>query len=700
MAEVERSLERYDVLERIAVGGMAEVFLAKAYGAHGFEKTLAIKRILPELARDPEFEERFIAEAKVAVRLSHANIVQVLDFGRFAGSLFIAMEFIDGLDLSAVLRRNKDHDRLIPMPAAFQIAIEIARGLDFAHQHGVVHRDVSPSNILLSRAGEVKIGDFGIAVAARPGGPGGQVRKVMGKWRYMSPEQTRAEQVDTKSDLFSAASVMFELFTGDKLFPGDEAEDIIKNIHDMPLPKLSQMRPGLPPRLDDILHAALSRDPRERPARAAIIQRQLTELSYESSIVATAMDVAETVNTAIDLKAPAGRASLDDIIRKQIAGALGGIQVGERSTAVSEPSRHTAQATDPDGSGLLAKIEETGRATLVHLVGEDGVTRLVDDTTIAAAPKALGRTTGPVPALGDGSTPRRRSGAMAAPEGDRERVARFELLDIDPEQERRRSRRLGLIALGVIAAGGAGFGVWWSGRGGHAASVEPSALADAGTAPVTRDAPLTLESVPPGAQVTVDGHPAGKTPVTVRVALGTHSIRLERAGYQPYTDDKVVVDAAIGLRVRAPLNRARAHLHADSTPPGATVLLRGRAIGETPLDLDDLEPIGKAELVFTLAGYQRATARVELRAGVGATAAVTLKAIPKVGTIKIAVDPYPSWAYVYLENGKKIGKAPSPEIHLPVGHHRLRLVNPITHKKTFLDVDVDADQIRLFRAHL
>src|SRR5215813_13217482 len=173
MAEVPlKSLERYDVLDRIAVGGMAEVFLAKAYGAHGFEKTMAIKRILPELARDPEFEERFIAEAKVAVRLSHANVVQVFDFGRFAGSLFIAMEFIDGLDLAALLRRGKEHGKMVPIAAAFHIAIEIARGLDFAHSHGVVHRDVSPSNILLSRAGEVKIADFGIAVAAAPGRTG------------------------------------------------------------------------------------------------------------------------------------------------------------------------------------------------------------------------------------------------------------------------------------------------------------------------------------------------------------------------------------------------------------------------------------------------------------------------------------------------------------------------------------------------
>ena len=319
MSEVpEKSLERYDVLDRIAVGGMAEVFLAKAYGAHGFEKTLAIKRILPELARDPEFEDRFIAEAKVAVKLSHTNVVQVFDFGRFSGSLFIAMEYVDGLDLAALLRRLRDRGMKMPVAAAFQIAIELARGLDFAHTHGVVHRDVSPSNILLSRAGEVKIADFGIAVAAQPQrAPGGGRRKVMGKWRYMSPEQARGEPVDTKSDMFSAASVMYELFTQEKLFPGDEAEDIIRNIAEMQLPRPSQVRPGLPPRLDDILHHALARLPEHRPTRPAVMLRALTELTYESSIISTALDVAEVVSDALDTATPTGK-RLDAIIRAQL----------------------------------------------------------------------------------------------------------------------------------------------------------------------------------------------------------------------------------------------------------------------------------------------------------------------------------------------------------------------------------------------
>src|SRR5450755_4008508 len=189
MADGEQSLSRYDLLERIAVGGMAEIFRAKAHGAHGFEKVLAIKRILPDLARDAEFENRFIAEAKVAVSLTHANVVQIFDFGRFAGSLYIAMEYVDGPDLGRFLKTVGERGEVVPLGAAMHVAMEMCKGLDVAHARRVVHSDISPSNILLSRLGEVKIADFGIARAAADGSPASvegagstRANRVMGKW--------------------------------------------------------------------------------------------------------------------------------------------------------------------------------------------------------------------------------------------------------------------------------------------------------------------------------------------------------------------------------------------------------------------------------------------------------------------------------------------------------------------------------------
>jgi tRNA A-37 threonylcarbamoyl transferase component Bud32 len=706
MAEVERSLERYDVLERIAVGGMAEVFLAKAYGAHGFEKTLAIKRILPELARDPEFEERFIAEAKVAVKLSHANIVQVLDFGRFAGSLFIAMEFIDGLDLAAVLRRGKEHGRMMPIAAAFHIAIEIARGLDFAHSHGVVHRDVSPSNILLSRAGEVKIADFGIAVAARPApsGRGSNARKVMGKWRYMSPEQARGDQVSTKSDLFSAAAVMFELFTGEKLFPGEEADEIIRNIDTMTLPSASKMRPGLPARLDEILGSALARNPADRPTRAAILQRQLTELSYESSIVATALDVAEAVTSVLELRAPAGRNSLDDQIRRQIAGALGGIPVGDRHTDVGEVSRHTAQATDPDGSGLLQKIDETGRATMLPKVDENGITMLVDETTIGAVPKALGRNTGPTDAITvtprPASMPVKQKGSSVTPipprisDEDADRNVRFERADVPVG----RSRWWIALAMLVVAGGAAGGVYLWKQRSEQQviAPPTPGLAIDASTAIAAGT--LVVDTVPAGATASINGKEIGTTPISYDAAPGTSVlVGVTLAGYQSVTDKATVPQAGLRSVYKYSLVPARAMLHVESDPTGATVTLHGRSIGETPIDQSDLDAAGKVELVLTLAGYERTTTTVDLRAGERATANVTMKALPKIGMVTIKIDRShePWWGYVFL-NGKKIGRAPAEHIKLPVGKHRLKLVNG-SHQ-TYVEVDVDPATEKSFTA--
>ena len=696
MAEVQKSLERYDVLHRIAVGGMAEVFLAKAYGAHGFEKTLAIKRILPELARDPEFEERFIAEAKVAVKLSHTNVVQVFDFGRFAGSLFIAMEFVDGIDLAAMLRRHRETQKLVSIPAAFQIAIEIARGLDFAHMHGVVHRDVSPSNILLSRAGEVKIADFGIAVAAQPRETIAGVRRIMGKWRYMSPEQTRGEELDTRSDLFSAASVMFELFTGEKLFPGDDSDEIIRNIRDMALPRPSQIRSGLPTRLDEILHAALARKPGDRPVRAAVMQRALTELSYESSIVATALDVAEAVNAVVDERKSRGT-SLDDLIRKQIASALGGERTDSRFSTI-EVSRHTSVQTDPEAGlvgnvtepspgrassptatthdpfeSAMSSIEETGRVTLIQSIDDDGVSvlevstdKVPDDLEMPAA-RARSK---------DGTT---ATGKVApAPP----------------------SRRRWVGVAGVVALAAAGGTVWLvralAPAPQAAASREPPVVAPP-PPPVTTGV-LELDSVPPGAHGTVDGKPVGATPARLEVTAGRPLVvNLQLAGYQTYVDDRVIVDPGRTVRLRAVLAAARAGLRVLSEPAGATVLLDGRAVGETPTTVDDLDPGIAVEVTLVRGGFERATATVELRGGEIAELMRVLKPVPRFGAIDLYIDE--GWAEVYL-HGKRIGRAPAKGLRLPVGKHRLRLVNPPSGKETQLDVVVDEREVRYYRTKL
>ncbi len=681
---VEKSLERYDVLDRIAVGGMAEVFLAKAYGAHGFEKTLAIKRILPELAKDPEFAARFIAEAKVAVRLSHANIVQVFDFGRIGESLFIAMEFVDGLDLAALLRKLKDEGRQVPLPAAFHIAIEIVRALDFAHSHNVVHRDVSPSNILLSRAGEVKIADFGIAVAAAPhkgGGPG--PRKVMGKWRYMSPEQARGDTLDTRSDLFSAASVIFELFTGTKLFPGDEAEDIVKNIDTMPIPKLGTLRAGLPARLDDVLAGPLSRRPNDRPPRPASVLRSLIELSYESSIMATALDVAETVASALPPVRPSSRGAIDDVIRKQLADQ----PTAQRQTAVTDgkpPSTETAEGGDVS-TGLFRKLDMDGLARLEE----------IDDTKVAA-PRAR-RASGEVAAL----QPDTGIHALFSANLDRDR--RTEVggpptgpapKDLEPDAEPAAApgtnpttgagvatpaapRRALWAALVVVALGGAGAGVWVIAR----RSAEPPLArvvvsADAAVIAPATGGTIEIRTDPPGATGMINGSPLGApTPVTAsNIPPGNVTIHLELPGYQPLDYDlDVQADKTIVDRQR--FVALPAALIVTTRPSGAQVTVDGRSLGTTPLTRRNLDAHAGATVTLALAGHAPQTFTIALAAGVTTTIERTLKAALRFANAQLRFTPGSvGWGDVFL-GGRRLGRAPMRAVALPVGRVQLRFIN-------------------------
>ena len=683
---LQKSLERYDVLDRIAVGGMAEVFLAKAYGAHGFEKTIAIKRILPELASDPEFAARFIAEAKVAVRLSHANIVQVFDFGRIGESLFIAMEFVDGLDLAAMLRKFKDEGRPVPLPAAFHIAIEIIRALDFAHGHNVVHRDVSPSNILISRAGEVKIADFGIAVAAQPhrgGGPG--PRKVMGKWRYMSPEQARGDTLDTRSDLFSAASVIYELFTGTKLFPGDEAEDIAKNIHEMPIPRMSALRPGLPSRLDDVLASALARKPIDRPSRPATVLRSLIELSYESSIMATALDVAEALATVIPAKRQSGRGALDDVIRKQ----LNDPPTAARRTAVTDgkpPATETNSGDPPTSTGLFRKL------------GADGLSTLEVDNTKVAAPRARrnseqvsvmpgdtdvhalfeqsmdrdrhtevgGPPTGQVPK--DVEVPDAPAVARTRTSGARKAIT----TDVGDRDKPPNTR---WILLGVLILGAGGAGIYAVTRPGKPDDrpIVDNVLKDASVIAPEITGTLELRTTPGGATGTINGEAFKRvTPLSMsNVPAGKAKIHLELTGYLPI-DYEIEVIAGKTIVERPTFAEAPAKLHVTTDPVGVTVTLAGRGLGVTPLTRSDLSAVKGASLVLSKAGYEPYSQKVDLEPSKTFELDHTLKAAQKFGVVQIRITN--GFGDVYL-NGKNLGQAPDKNFKLPIGSVKLQLVN-------------------------
>src|SRR5690349_2498488 len=248
---------KYQLLELLARGGMAEVFKAKSYGVEGFEKVLVIKRILPELGENPQFVEMFIAEAKIAVTLSHANIVQVFDLGRADESYFIAMEYVAGYDFATVLRRGRQLRRPVSQELAVFVVSELAKGLDYAHRRrdanlrplSIVHRDVSPQNVLLSFEGEVKLTDFGIAKARTIVKDETEVGVLKGKYAYMSPEQARAEPVDARTDLYALGVVLYEALAGVNPFQADSSYETIRRVRDGQAPMLKSIARDVPDEL-------------------------------------------------------------------------------------------------------------------------------------------------------------------------------------------------------------------------------------------------------------------------------------------------------------------------------------------------------------------------------------------------------------------------------------------------------------------
>ena len=290
---------KYYLLERINVGGMAEVFRAKAFGVEGFERLVAVKRILPNIAEDKEFIRMFIEEAKLAVQLNHANIAQIFDLGVVDGSYYIALEHVHGRDLRAMFDRCRQLGDAMPVSQACFAIMKVCEGLDYAHnkrdQSGrelsLVHRDVSPQNVLVSFEGEVKLIDFGIAKAAVKGSKT-QAGILKGKFGYMSPEQVRGIPVDRRSDVFSCGIVLYELLTGERLFVGESDFSTLEKVRNVEILPPSTYNRRIPDELERIVLKALAKDPEERYQNAIDLHDELQAFVYTAGEFYSRKDLA------------------------------------------------------------------------------------------------------------------------------------------------------------------------------------------------------------------------------------------------------------------------------------------------------------------------------------------------------------------------------------------------------------------------
>jgi len=270
------TLGRYELVDKLAVGGMAELYKARVRGAHGFEKPLVIKRILPHLASDPQFVEMFIDEAKITARLTHPKIVQVHDFEQDGDQLYIAMEFVEGTDVLRLVRKCMAAKTPLPAALAIHVAMEVLDALDYAHgvkatsgeDLGIVHRDISPGNVMVSKDGHVKLADFGIARAAERSYKT-QTGTLKGKYGYMSPEQIIGKPIDGRSDLFSVAVVLAELLMFRRLFTAPNDLDVLLMVRDVNLKRLDQYGKHIAPDLRAIVDHGLQRGADQRFQSAA-----------------------------------------------------------------------------------------------------------------------------------------------------------------------------------------------------------------------------------------------------------------------------------------------------------------------------------------------------------------------------------------------------------------------------------------------
>jgi serine/threonine protein kinase len=281
----------YELGERLGSGGMAEVYVGRRAGPRGFHKKFAIKRILPQLAADARFVEMFCDEARICAALTHPNIVQVVDFGEHDGDLFMAMEYVDGVSLARLLRTVASRGERFPLGIALFIAHEVLRGLRYAHEArdesghllGIVHRDVSPGNILIGRAGEVKLTDFGIVLSAfvdRRTYPG----ELKGKMGYMSPEQVIGEELDPRSDLFTVGIVVAEMLLTRPLFPGKNELEMLSRMYEADLGVLERCGTALPSDLVSVLKTALARSREQRFQSARDFEEAVGDVARRAGV--------------------------------------------------------------------------------------------------------------------------------------------------------------------------------------------------------------------------------------------------------------------------------------------------------------------------------------------------------------------------------------------------------------------------------
>lgn len=712
MAFQPEAFGKYFLIDKIAVGGMAEIFKAKQFGPGGFEKVLVIKRILSHLGEDEEFIQMFRDEAMISSTLTHSNIIHVYDFGKVRNHYFIAMEYCEGRDLKTVMKKCQEIGRPLPIEYAVYIIHEVCKGLDYAHRKkdsnnqdmNILHRDISPSNVMMSyEEGKVKLADFGIAKAQNASYKT-KAGVLKGKFEYMSPEQASGLSVDRRSDIFAVGVSFYELLTRRRLFKTDSDLKTLELIRNPIIPPPSHLNPQVNEELDAIVMKALARRPEDRYQEAWQLQHDLREYmrscSPPTSPDLIALSLANFMREIFDREIQLERERLESGTRTARE-LMSNIQ-----TMPPEKLDDDMWDPPPSQTGQTGMTANPSNTSVKLMIAEKQTASDKRPMTIAVA-AAVVVVVGGVFLFSDGSSS--SDARTGGPNG----------------QVIAQSGQGGNGTAPGNSGGGTSNGAGNTGAAGTASqpgdvnSGTTSSLPGGTTSnlpgengnPLNRNAVLRLNIEPYGAKIFLDNKYIGDSPrVSEEFPLGRlFELRAEKEGYQRHTESILVQQGErrdISLRLSpvaaapaptpkkapapAPVSVApppqpvasSGRLEFVSNPAQVTVMVNGRALCVTPCAMENGQGGESYAIEFSAEGYAPFQTRVRFPSSGSQQVSASLGRIEK-GYLTLSIKDSLS-AELFVNGQAKGYNAYWDKISLPAGRHTIKLRNQVAGlEKTF-----------------
>lgn len=664
---------KYTLIRKLAVGGMAELFLALQRSVAGFEKLIVVKRVLPHLAQDESFIEMLLAEARIAATLNHPNVAHIYDVGSVDGQFYIAMEHVHGEDLRSLVRQmRKKNVTAFPLEHALAIALGCCAGLAYAHDKrdldgepmGIVHRDVSPQNILVTFTGDVKLVDFGIAKAGR-----GQMEdtgsgQLKGKVPYMSPEQAQGEHLDNRSDIFSLGIILFELCTGRRLFRGKNEMETLRRIVESTYPTPRELNPHLSPRLEAIILRALAKNTADRYPNARAMQADLEDYIRDERLMVSALSLG---------------AWMQDLFQEKLDQQKRLLQEGRQLAEVIAAQVAEEEREGSLGTGALSRVRQKPASKVPWIL-----LALAVVSGLAVGAFAVLRPSGDSGGPGVIAIESTPPGAAVWIDGERH-----------PE-----STPTTISALPV----GAAYSVKLTAEG-FAPHTERVALSEeTSTAelnvtlrrPSASDfAVIRVRTVPAGAQVLLDGRDTGQaTPATVpEVSPGrAHTLSLALDGYVTRTESVTleagqVAELSFELE-RMPLQPGESIVRIVTEPESARVQVDGTWY-DTGSPYELRLPTQRLRVSVAKAGFRTVERDIALSSGEASEVQITLERERRGSTPRDTPRrPTPTsnepgqltfnatpWCNVSI-GGRNAGQTPVVNFRLPPGRHTVVCENP------------------------